>query len=220
MLIKIILSSVIVPKSLDTARSFLRGSTVNFYGNFIKPQRFNDTIKDVTIYSEKKDKDGSLYNLYLKKAESDKNFQITYAKKGYFKEINKSPVLVLLDGETITRKNNEITNISFSKSDFLLKNFETNTTTYKKTQELSIINLFICIDFLYKLTNKNLTSPEIENCSIANISNIFKEIYKRLIIPLYIPVLMIVPFLLILSSKESSNYLKIKLVTFITGFQS
>ena len=217
MLIQIILSSVIVPKSLDAARSFLRGSTVNFYGNFIKPQRFNDTIKDVTIYSEKKDKDGSLYNLYLKKAESDKNFQITYAKKGYFKEINKSPVLVLLDGETITRKNNEITNISFSKSDFLLKNFETNTTTYKKTQELSIINLFICIDFLYKLTNKNLTSPEIENCSIANISNIFKEIYKRLIIPLYIPVLMIVPFLLILSSKESSNYLKIKLVTFITG---
>ena len=217
MLIQIILSSVIVPKSLDTARSFLRGSTVNFYGNFIKPQRFNDTIKDVTIYSEKKDKDGSLYNLYLKKAENDKNFQITYAKKGYFKEINKSPVLVLLDGETITRKNNEITNISFSKSDFLLKNFKTNTTTYKKTQELSIVNLFICIDFLYKLTNKNLISPEIENCTIANKSNIFKEIYKRLIIPLYIPVLMIVPFLLILSSKESSNYLKIKLFTFITG---
>ena len=217
MLIQIILSSVIVPKSLDTARSFLRGSTVNFYGNFIKPQRFNDTIKDVTIYSEKKDKDGSLYNLYLKKAENDKNFQITYAKKGYFKEINKSPVLVLLDGETITRKNNEITNISFSKSDFLLKNFKTNTTTYKKTQELSIVNLFICIDFLYKLTNKNLISPEIENCTIANKSNIFKEIYKRLIIPLYIPVLMIVPFLLILSSKESSNYFKIKLFTFITG---
>jgi len=218
MLIQIILSSVIVPKSLDVARSFLRGSTVNFYGNFIKPQRFNDTIKNVTIYSEKKDEDGNLYNLYLKKAENDKNFQITYARKGIFKEINKSPVLVLLNGETITRKNNEITNISFSKSDFLLKNFTTNTTTYKKTQELSIQNLFICIDFLYDITKKqNDTSRTIENCTVTNKSNIFKELYKRLIIPLYIPILMIVPFLLILSSKENSNYFKLKILTFIIG---
>jgi lipopolysaccharide export system permease protein len=49
------LSSLIIPKSQDLARSFLRTSTVNFFGNFIKPQRFNDTIKNVTIYSEKKD---------------------------------------------------------------------------------------------------------------------------------------------------------------------
>ncbi len=218
MLIQIILSSVIVPKSLDTARSFLRGSTVKFYGNFIKPQRFNDTIKNVTIFSEKKDEEGNLYNLYLKKEEDDNNFQITYAKKGFFKEINKSPVLVLLDGETITRKNNEITNISFSKSDFLLKNFTSNAITYKKTQELSILSLFLCIDRLYKLTeNKNNSSPEIENCTAANKGNIFKELYKRLVIPLYIPILMMIPFLLILSSKENSNYFKLKIITFLTG---
>ncbi len=218
MLIQIILSSVIVPKSLDTARSFLRGSTIKFYGNFIKPQRFNDTIKNVTIFSEKKDKEGNLYNLYLKKEEDDKNFQITYAKKGIFKEINKSPVLVLLDGETITRKNNEITNISFSKSDFLLKNISSNAITYKKTQELGIINLFLCIDFLYNLTgNKNNSLSIIENCTVANKDNIFKELYKRLIIPLYIPILMIVPFILILSSKENSNYFKLKIITFVTG---
>ena len=218
MLIQIILSSVIVPKSLDTARSFLRGSTVKFYGNFIKPQRFNDTIKNVTIFSEKKDEAGNLYNLYLKKEEDDNNFQITYAKKGIFKEINKSPVLVLLDGETITRKNNEITNISFSKSDFLLKNFTSNAITYKKTQELGILSLFFCINHLYKLTeNKNNSPSEIENCTVANKDNIFKELYKRLVIPLYIPILMIVPFLLILSSKENSNYLKLKIITFLTG---
>ena len=67
MLIQIILSSVVVPKSQDIARSFLRTSTVNFFGNFIKPKRFNDTIKNVTLHSEKKDKYGNLYNLYLKK---------------------------------------------------------------------------------------------------------------------------------------------------------
>jgi len=55
MMIQIIFSSLIIPKSQDIARSFLRTSTVNFFENFIKPQRFNDIIKDVTIYSEKQD---------------------------------------------------------------------------------------------------------------------------------------------------------------------
>ena len=67
MIVQLIFSSLIIPKSQDIARSFLRASTVNFFGNFIKPQRFNDTIKDVTIYSERKDDNGNLFNLYLKK---------------------------------------------------------------------------------------------------------------------------------------------------------
>ena len=145
MLVQIIFSSLIIPKSQDMARSFLRTSTVNFFGNFIKPQRFNDTIKNVTIYSEKKDIDGSLYNLYLKKEINQNNFQITYAKKGIFKELNNMPVLVLYDGATITGKNDKITNFSFSKSDFPLNTLETNTTTYTKTQELATFKLINCI---------------------------------------------------------------------------
>ena len=50
-IIQMLLTSVIVPKTQDSARSFLRSSTVNFLGNFVKPQKFNDTIKGVTIYS-------------------------------------------------------------------------------------------------------------------------------------------------------------------------
>ena len=132
MFIQIILTSLIIPKSQDLARSFLRSSTVNFFGNFIKPQRFNDTIKDVTIYSESKDVDGNLYNLYLKKQLDQKNFQLTYAKRGEFKEFNNTPVLVLYDGATINGKDNEITNFSFSKSDFPLNNFVATLLPIKK----------------------------------------------------------------------------------------
>jgi lipopolysaccharide export system permease protein len=215
MFVQIILTSLIIPKSQDLARSFLRSSTVNFFGNFIKPQRFNDTIKNVTIYSESKDVDGNLYNLYLKKQLAENSFQLTYAKKGEFKEFNNIPVLVLYDGATITGKDNKITNFSFSKSDFPLNNFDTNTTTYKKTQELSSLNLIKCTEFLF-LEKKEL-NQNIKNCSIKNINNIYKELYKRFIIPFYIPLLMIVPFLLILSSKENINYRKIKIITFILG---
>lgn len=215
MLIQIILSSIVVPKSQDFARSLLRSSTINFFDNFIKPQRFNDTIKGVTIYSEKKDKDGNLYNIYLKKEIDGKNFQLTYAKKGSFKEFNKIPVLVLFDGETITEKNGEITNFSFSKSDFPLNNFKTNTTTYKKTQELNTLDLIKCIESIYNKEKKILGS--IENCKISNLNNLFKEIYKRLVIPFYIPVLTLITFILILSSKENTDYSKLKLVTFLLG---
>ncbi len=215
MLIQVILSSLIIPKSQDLARSFLRASTVNFFGNFIKPQRFNDTIKNVTLYSEKKDKDGNLFNLYLKKQIDQNNFQITYAKKGEFREFNNIPVLILFDGATITGKNNEITNFSFSKSDFPLNNFETNTTTYKKTQEITSLNLIKCIRSLYSETYK--IKFKIENCTNKNLNNINQELYKRFIIPFYIPLLVLIPFLLILSSKENLNFSRIKIVTFLIG---
>ena len=215
MTIQILFTSLLVPKSQDLARNFLRTSSVNIFENFIKPQKFNDTIKGVTIYSENKDSDGNLYNLYLKKDNRD-GFQITYAKKGIFKEFNQIPVLVLYDGETITNRSSGITNIGFSKSDFPLNNFKTNTTTYIKTQELSSIKLYKCINSVYLSKDKKL-DQNIENCSIQNLKNIFKEIYKRLIIPFYIPLLSLISFLVILSSKESANFNKLKIITFLSG---
>ena len=218
-LIQVILTSIIVPKSQDLARSFLRTSSVNFFDNFIKPQKFNDTIKGVTIYTDKKDENGNLKNLYIKKELKDNQFQITYAKEGEFKLIRNIPILVLYNGATITSKDGEVTNISFSKSDFSLSNIETNTTTYKKTQELSSFKLIQCIEGFYKhkKTEFDLKNKYIENCSLKNIDNIFKEFYKRYFIPLYIPILSLIPFLLITSSKENIKFNRLRLCTFLLG---
>ena len=220
MLFQIFLNSFVVPNSQDMARSFLRTSSVNFFGNFIKPQKFNDTIKGLTIYADKKDENGNLDNLYLKKEINDQEFQVTYAKKGEIKEIGNTPLLVLYQGATITSKDNKITNISFSKSDFSLLNLETNTTTYKKTQEISSTKLIMCMKNYYKFNKDNikLKSGTIENCTVKNINNIFKELYKRFIIPFYIPVLSLIPFLLIIISKENPKYQKLRIVTFLIGF--
>ena len=220
MILQIFLNSYVVPYSQDLARSFLRTSTVNFYDNFVKPKKFNDTIKGLTIYADRKDEDGKLDNLYLKKQIKKNEFQITYAKKGEFKEVGSKPVLVLYEGATITSKENKITNISFSQSDFSLANMETNTTTYKKTQEIDSIKLIKCINNFYKFDKEKfeLKSRSIENCTLQNIQNIFKEVYKRFIIPFYIPLLSMVPFLLIIISKENLNYQKLKFFTFLIGF--
>lgn len=216
---QIIFTSLIVPKSQDLARNFIRTSTVSFFGNFIKPKKFNDTIKGVTIYTEEKDKNGNLKNLYLKKEIGKDKFQITYAKKGVFKEVGNLPILVLYEGATITSNDSDVTNISFSKSDFSLANMESNATTYKKTQEISSLKLITCVKNYFKLkkTVFELNSKNIENCSYKNINNIFKEIYKRFVIPFYVPLLTLVPFIIIIISKESTKYHRLRLITFLIG---
>ena len=217
LIIQITLSSIVVPRSQELAKSYIKTSNINFLGSLIKPQKFNDTIKDLTIYSDRKDEYGNLYNLYLKKIIDKENFQITFAKKGVFKEVNKISILVLYDGETITGKNNNITSFKFSKSDFSLQNLTANTITYTKLQEISTFSLLKCFNEIYFL-KKYLSNKSIDRCTKNNLKVFFIELYKRLAIPFYIPLLSLIPFLLLTSSKENTNYTKVKYLTFIIGF--
>ena len=63
---QLILTTVVIPYTQDLARSYLRNSSFNFFENFIKPKKFNDNIKGLTIFNEMKDSKGIYYNLYLK----------------------------------------------------------------------------------------------------------------------------------------------------------
>ena len=220
MLLQIFLTAAIVPKSQDLARSFLRTSSINYLENFIKPKIFNDAVKGLTIYSNSKDELGNLKEIYLKKGSAE-NFQITFAKEGKFKQIGKNQFLELNFGETISVINDKITNFRFKKTDFNLSNFEDNTTTYKKTQEVGTIDLIKCYHNLMDFNFLNIDkSFDVENCRNDNIDNIIKELYKRIIIPLYIPVLILVSLLLILKSKENINYPKYRVLIFLIGFST
>ena len=216
LLVQILFTSLIVPNSQNLARSFIKNSSISDFSHFIKPQKFNDTISGITIFSESKDDDGYLYNLYMKRELDNNDFLITYAEKGKFENYNNTPVLILFNGETLSNRKNEITNFSFSKTDFVFKNYKTNTTTQVKTQEISTNELILCINQIYniKIFEKN---KKIINCSSGNIKNILKEIYKRLVIPFYIPLLILISLLLLLYSKENSKYKQIKFLTFFLG---
>ena len=215
---QIFLNSIVVPTTQDQARSYLRTSSINFLENFIKPKKFNDTVKDLTIYTDTVNKDGSYSNIYIKKGKGFDDFQTTYAKKGIFKNIGNRKIFELYNGETISVVKGKITNFKFSKSNFSLDNLKTNTITHRKTQEVSTVNLFLCFKNIYKEKSVDLSEElKIENCKTENIENIIKEFHKRIIVPLYIPVLMLLTLLLIIESKENINYLKFRLVIFLIG---
>ena len=220
MLFQILLTAFVVPKSQDLARSFLRASSYNYLENFIKPRIFNDAIKGLTIYSDSKDELGNLKEIYLKKGSVD-NFQITFAKEGKFKKIGNSQFLELKFGETISVINDKITNFKFKKTDFNLSNYEDNTTTYKKTQEVGTYNLIKCYHNLMDLNFIKIDEDfQVENCKTDNIDNILKELYKRIIIPLYIPVLILIASMLIFKSKENTNYLRYRFFIFLIGLST
>jgi len=218
-IVQIFFTSIIVPSTQELARSLLRTSEINFFESFIKTKKFNDTIKGLTIYVEKKDKNGNLINIYLER-ESSGAFQVTHAKKGIFKYDNNIPLLTLYDGQTTSNKNGKINNFKFSKSNFNLSNFDTRTIKIIKTQETSSVNLIRCVKFLSdKKYNMNLDSQFfIRNCDLNNLPNVLKELYKRFIIPLYVPIIVLMALLIIVTSKENINYNNYKTIIYLLGF--
>ena len=213
MLIQILLMSIVVPKSQELARSKLRTSDIDYFEGMIKPKKFNDTIKGLTIFAEDKNDNEEFKNIYIKKNNEKKGFQITFAKKGVFELKGNKRVLVLYDGQTLTQNGENITNFNFSKSDFGLADMASHLVTHKKIQELSTESLIKCMQ-----TISGIKNYKIINCNKNNPREIYKEIFKRLINPLYLPVLILISLLLILTSKESLKYNKNKFLIFSLGF--
>ena len=220
LLIQIILTSLLVPYSQNIARSLIRASDYDFVSNFIKTKKFNSTINNLTIFTESRDNEGNFRNIYIKRVTDKNSFQIIFAKKGILIENQNNPVLELYEGENTSFFNNRITSFSFSKSEFNLASFSTNTILVKKTQEHKTEELLDCIN---ALTDKNLKNDvqikeKVRNCELKNLDNILAELYKRLIIPLYLPALMLVSLFLIIHSKEKINYSKYRFTIFLIGF--
>ena len=219
--VQVFLTSLIVPNTLKYSRDLMKDSNLNLFEGFIKPKKFNDTIKGLTIYSENEDENGILSNIYIKKDTGDDSYQITYAKNGKLK-VGFNNVLELYLGETINNINGKISKFKFDRSDFGLNNLETNVLEYNKLQETQSLVLFSCLNILFKknidfLKNINLSYSS-HNCSNENLGNIYKELYKRFIIPLYIPILILVTLILIFKSKEYKFYFRIKIIIFLSNF--
>ena len=220
MIIQILLTTYLVPKSQNISRQLLKSSNVDFFESFIKPKKFNDNIEGLTIYSDEKDEQGNLKNIYLKKETGEGNFQITYSKSGYFKSVGGSKILILNNGETINSINNKLSNFNFTQSELSLAQLDSGIVKVDKIQETSTHNLIDCLEryLNYDFVNKkSISGRKIQNCTIENLDNVYKEIYKRFLIPFYIPVLMLISTCLILYSKESINYSRYRLVMFLIG---
>ena len=54
LIVQLLLNIFIVPQTLDTARSFLRSSNIDYFPSLIKSKKFIDAVSNLTIFIEKK----------------------------------------------------------------------------------------------------------------------------------------------------------------------
>jgi len=221
LILQLFLTTFIVPSFQDISRKLIRSSELKFTESLFKPKKFNDTIRNLTVYIDEKDANNNLLNVYIKKDMGENSFQITMAKRGEFIKRESKDILQLYEGQTINKNDNKISNFTFSKSDFYFLDNDTGLIGVNKIQEMSTTDMFICVNNILDLRlniSQKINEFNQHNCSESGIRNIYKELYKRLLIPFYLPILILIALLLIIKNKEDKNYLKIKYIVFLLGF--
>ena len=210
-ILQIILGSYISPLGQNEARSKIRSSNVDFFPSLIKEGKFIDTVSNLTIFIETQEKDGSYNNIFLKEGGYKDNLtnnsqsQTIYAKKGILINENSSRYFKLFDGQIINNKNGKTKNINFKSINFNLDKYKSKSTTYPKIQEARSSTLFKCLVFYLKKKTKNFVDEKL-NCNKKSIDTVLQEFLKRFYKPIYLPLIALIASLLLIKSKESSNY--------------
>ena len=215
--IQLILSVIIVPYTNNMSRSFIRSSTLDFFPNLIKPKKFIDTVEDLTIFIESKNKEGSYKNVILKDDSNVSVSQIIIAKNGKIVLKNGEKILLLNDGQIIqTNTKKETTTFSFEETQFDLSKYSTKTTKFPKIQELETNKLINCTKSLLVNFEKVIAFKDL-TCRKEFFNNLVQELFKRIYKPINIILLALTASLLVLKSKNSHNYNLFKIIIFLIG---
>ena len=226
-LFQLLLSLTISPSSLNFARSILKSSSITLFSSLVKEKKFNDTVKGLTVFVEKKKPNGEMLNVFLRDDTSgNAKSKTIIAKKGYIETKGVMPFvkvgvlteqnfLVLFDGVIQTEKmNNKINFLNFYKTEINLSYFDTKTTTYPKIQENNTLSLLNCIK---PFLDEDETTLSEQQCR-ARIDDITAELNRRFGMPLYIPIISIIICYLLSSRMESKYYFLQKYIIFIAAF--
>ena len=233
LIIQISFTSFFVPASQDKARSYIRSSNIDFFPSLIKEKKFIDTVSNLTIFIEEKNKDGTLERIFLREEISGAKSQTIYAKKGEIININGKTYIKLYNGKIINTKNDKIDAFSFEETEIDLSRYKTKTTTYPKLQELSTFIIYECILFNYRVkfsSDKKYLQPADTDMNFDNLKNsmgvscnwnnmqvFYEEFFKRFYMPLFIPLLALISSLVVLRSKDDFKYNSYKNIIFIIG---
>ena len=216
LILQLVLNFLVVPKTQDLARSYIRDSNIDYLPSLIKSKQFIDTVSDLTIFVEKKEDNGILKNIFLKEYDRGKNeTQIISAKSGIILRKNNKYSLLLFNGKVIDLKENRTTIFSFGKFEIDLSKYSTKSTTFPKIQELNSYELLQCINSIIKYrqsyTKTNYT------CDLSSINEFLNETFKRMFSPIYILIIALITSCLIFKPSEETKYNKFRLAIFILG---
>jgi lipopolysaccharide export system permease protein len=199
--ILVIIRCFIVPYFSNYSRYLLLNTGVGAIGPLLKQNNFNNPLKKITIYVGKKNQINELEDIILFEDNADIKKTII-ARSGIVINENNKNLLVLVDGSIQEeRKDKKISILDFDKITLDLGQYSKKTVEYYKFNELFFFEL------IKKLNNKN----------DAQLSNMIGELNDRIIMPLFIPSLVLLGCFLITINKEIINNNLLKIIIFAYG---
>ena len=200
-LLIILIRLFVVPYFSNYSRYLLLNSEVGSIAPLIKQNNFNNPLKELTVYVGKKNQINEIEEIVLFEDNEEKTKTIV-AKSGVLVKENNKNLLVLVDGSIQEKnKNGKISILDFDKITLDLNQYNKKTGDHYKFNEM----------FSFELIQKLINDSDIRKKDIIN------ELSYRVIIPLFIPSLVILGFCLIAIHKELINSNLIKIIIFLAG---
>ena len=210
-----LLTSYIVPWSQNKSRVYLQESNIDFFPSLIRERKFIDTVDKLTIYIEKKVEAENYQNIFIKDTDKEKT-KFIYAKTGKLINRPDERVFKLYNGKIIDVNNNgKVTSFDFKTTNFDLSKYLTKSTTLFKIQEKTTTSILSCY-VNYFLLEKNYFYDVI-NCNDPAIKEMQKELFIRLVKPLFLPAITLSLCFLLLYPKENSQFKFSRIWVFFLG---
>jgi len=199
--ILVIVRCFIVPYFSNYSRHLLLNTGVGSIGPLLKQNNFNNPLKKITIYVGKKNQINELEDIILFEDSADIKKTII-AKSGVVINENNKNLLVLVEGSIQEeRKDKKISILDFDKTTLDLSQYNKKTVDYYKFNEMFFFEL------IKRFNDKN----------DSQLANIIGELNDRIIMPLFIPALILLTCSLIITNKEIINNNLLKLLVFTYG---
>mgnify|MGYP001171690095 FL=1 len=196
----IVFSSILSPSALNKSRQLLGNDKFNSFLPTIRSKQFVDTFVGLTIIVDKK-KDMEIENVFLHdtannlknlSANSENTSSTTVIAKKGLVDKNK---LSLIEGQIISSKkdNQENELIIFDKLNIDLTNYNTSIIKQPKIQETSTLKIINCLFLKNKDDNF---------CNEGSKKEIIPNFIRRVILPFYIPSIVLICSFLLLKTKK------------------
>ena len=208
------LTSYIVPWSQNKSRVYLQESNIDFFPSLIREKKFIDTVDKLTIYIEKKLESESYENIFIKDTDKEKT-KFIYANTGKLINQPDERIFKLFNGKIINVNDGKVTSFDFKTTNFDLGKYVTKSITDFKIQEKTTTSILNCYINYFLLKKEYFY--DVINCNDPAIKEMQKELFIRLIKPLFLPVITLSLCFLLLYPKENSNYKFSRLWVFFLG---
>ena len=215
--IYLIFSAFIAPLALNKSRSIISQNNFNSFLPTVRVQQFSDSFEGFTFIVEKRvnnniekvfihDRSNTLKNLTPN--QNTNSSTTIVARSGIIDEKK----MILFNGQIISSNKNTSKNeiIKFEQLNIDLKNLQTGAIKQPKLQETSTFDLFQCMN----ASANNYTI----SCKQNTKNEIITVLNRRIILPLYIPIISLICSFLIVRTQNRKNFFSNKYSVFILSF--